>query len=258
MPPSSFSQPDAGARQPVGRADVVHQKPVDVPDGRFFVEIGGQQFGMARLGAAVAADVQVIAVLGGDQADVLGLSLGTFAHAARDGHFDLVRRANPLVAVLDADGESDRVLHAVAAPGVPTQLLTVRRALPYAWPLSKPASTNCSQMSGKSCTCAPNRSMRWPPVIFVYRPYCLATEPKTISLSGVISPPGTRGTTQYNPPRCILARKRSFVSCSVWCSGSACRRSTGWPGSRPRPACTFRSRFLGRSRPARRQTFSVA
>ena len=42
----------------------------------------------------------------------------------------------------------------------------------------------------------------------------------TISLSGVISPPGTRGTTEYSPPRCMLARKRSLVSCSVWCSGS--------------------------------------
>ena len=37
----------------------------------------------------------------------------------------------------------------------------------------------------------------------------------TRSLSGVISPPGTRGTTEYNPPRCMFAKKRSLVSCSV-------------------------------------------
>ena len=36
----------------------------------------------------------------------------------------------------------------------------------------------------------------------------------------MISPPGTRGTTEYRPPRCMFARKRSFVSCSVSCSGS--------------------------------------
>ncbi len=41
----------------------------------------------------------------------------------------------------------------------------------------------------------------------------------TASFSGVISPPGTRGTTEYSPPRCMFARKRSFVSCSVSCSG---------------------------------------
>ena len=41
----------------------------------------------------------------------------------------------------------------------------------------------------------------------------------TPSFSGVISPPGTRGTTEYSPPRCMFARKRSFVSCSVSCSG---------------------------------------
>ena len=38
--------------------------------------------------------------------------------------------------------------------------------------------------------------MRWPPVIFVYSPYFCATAPMAISFSGVISPPGTRGTTE--------------------------------------------------------------
>ncbi len=60
--------------------------------------------------------------------------------------------------------------------------------------------------------------MRWPPVIFVYRPYFLATWPRTMSFSGVISPPGTRGTTEYVPPRWMLARKRSLVSWMVVCS----------------------------------------
>ena len=56
--------------------------------------------------------------------------------------------------------------------------------------------------------------MRWPPVIFVYRSYFFATRPSAISLSGVISPAGTRGTMEYVPFFCMLARKWSLVSCS--------------------------------------------
>ena len=85
---------------------------------------------MARLDAAVAADVEVPALLGGDQAEVLALGFGTLADAAGDRALQLVRRADALVAVLDADREADRVLHAEAAPGLPTQLFTVRSALP--------------------------------------------------------------------------------------------------------------------------------
>ena len=66
--------------------------------------------------AAVAADVDVPALLGGDEAEVLALRLGALAHAAAHRALELVRRANALVAVLDADGEGGRVLHAVAAP----------------------------------------------------------------------------------------------------------------------------------------------
>jgi hypothetical protein len=69
-------------------------------------------------------------------------------------------------------------------------------ALPYAWPLSKPAATRSRQMSGSWSTRAPSKSMRWPPVILQYSPYLRATSPSTISFSGVISPPGTRGTTE--------------------------------------------------------------
>ena len=60
---------------------------------------------MLRLHAAVAADVQVVALLGGDDAEVLALRLGAFARAAGDGALELVRAAQPLVAVLDAHGE---------------------------------------------------------------------------------------------------------------------------------------------------------
>ncbi|MFS0715912.1 hypothetical protein ABC337_02720 [Arthrobacter sp. 1P04PC] len=39
-------------------------------------------------------------------------------------------------------------------------------------------------------------SIRWPPVIFVYRPYFSATAAITPSFCGVISPPAIRGTTE--------------------------------------------------------------
>mmetsp|Transcript_22937 Transcript_22937/g.70485 ORF Transcript_22937/g.70485 Transcript_22937/m.70485 type:complete len:240 (-) Transcript_22937:282-1001(-) len=67
-------------------------------------------------------------------------------------------------------------------------------------------------MSGKSRLAAPNRSILCAPVIFAYRPNLLATWPMPMSASGVISPPGHRGTTEYDPPRCMFANDRSFVS----------------------------------------------
>src|SRR5260221_14613025 len=72
---------------------------------------------MTGLHAAVAAHIQVPALLGGDHADVLALRLGAFARAARHRHLDLVRRAQAAVAVLDVDRHRHRVLHAIAAPG---------------------------------------------------------------------------------------------------------------------------------------------
>src|ERR1019366_5239246 len=94
----------------------VHEEAIDVLDARLGIDVAGEQFGVARLGAAVAAHVEVPALLGGDDAEVLALGLRTFADAAGDGGFQLVRRPQTLVAVLDADGKTDRVLHAEAAP----------------------------------------------------------------------------------------------------------------------------------------------
>ena len=67
--------------------------------------------------AAVAADVEVPAVVGRDDADVLAAGLGALARAAGDAQLDLVRGPQPPVAQLQRDGEADGVLHAVAAPG---------------------------------------------------------------------------------------------------------------------------------------------
>ena len=68
---------------------------------------------------------------------------------------------------------------------------------------SKPASTSRFQIVGSWSIRAPKRSIRCPPVIFVYSPKSLATWPMASSPSGVISPPGMRGTTEYEPSFCI-------------------------------------------------------
>src|SRR6185436_18284228 len=88
----------------------------DETDEGLVVQIGREQVRVARLHAAVAADVEVPAFLRGDDAHVLALRLRAFPRAAGDGHLELVRRAQPPVAVLDVDRHQHRVLHAVAAP----------------------------------------------------------------------------------------------------------------------------------------------
>src|SRR5258708_16797153 len=77
-------EPDARALQTIAGADVQHEEAIDVLDERPVVEVGGEQLGVARLHAPLAADVEVPALLGSDDADVLALRLGAFARAARD------------------------------------------------------------------------------------------------------------------------------------------------------------------------------
>mmetsp|Transcript_118740 Transcript_118740/g.347813 ORF Transcript_118740/g.347813 Transcript_118740/m.347813 type:complete len:686 (+) Transcript_118740:1080-3137(+) len=72
---------------------------------------------MLRLCAAVAADVHVVAGLGGNEAQVLALGLRALAQAPGDGHLDLVRGAESLVAVLERHGHAHGVLLSIAAPG---------------------------------------------------------------------------------------------------------------------------------------------
>jgi hypothetical protein len=101
-----------------------------VADEGLVVEVGGEQVGVAGVGAAVAADIEVPAGLGGDHPDVFGAGLGALPGAARHGGLDLVGRSQAPVAQFDLDGHAHRVLHAVAAPGVATQDFTVRIDFP--------------------------------------------------------------------------------------------------------------------------------
>ena len=109
--------PARGALQPVGGADVVHEVAVDVPDQGLLVQVLGEELGVRRLEAAVAADVEVPALVRGDHADVLAAGLGAFAGAAGDAHLQFVRAAQAAVAQLQRDREGDGVLHPEAAPG---------------------------------------------------------------------------------------------------------------------------------------------
>ncbi len=74
--------PGAGALQAIRRADVKHQEAIDGADQRFIIEIAGKEIRVARLHAAVAAQIEVPAFVRGDDSDVFTLRLGAFAGTA--------------------------------------------------------------------------------------------------------------------------------------------------------------------------------
>ena len=78
---------------------------------------------MSRIRAAIPTDVEVVAVLRGDEAEVFALRLGTFTHAPGHRRFELVGRPDPAIALLDSYGELDRILHAVPTPCRPDAAL---------------------------------------------------------------------------------------------------------------------------------------
>ena len=126
--------PARRALQAVGGADVVHHVAVDVADERLVVEVAREQLRVRRLEAAVAADVEVPALVGGDHAHVLAAGLGALAGASGDAELELVRRAEAAVAQLELHRHRDRVLHAVAAPGRADAALHVAQRLAVGLP----------------------------------------------------------------------------------------------------------------------------
>ncbi len=72
----------------------------------------------AHLHAAVAADVQLIARVDTDDAEILDGGLGAVARAARHCHLELVRRPGAPGEFFEIDAELRRVLGAEAAPGL--------------------------------------------------------------------------------------------------------------------------------------------
>src|SRR5690606_31182651 len=92
------------------------QKAVEVLDDRVCVDVLSQQYGVLGFHAAVAADIQIEAALRGDHAEVFALSFGAFAGTARNGAFELVGAPQPFVAILEQDGQADRIADTIAAP----------------------------------------------------------------------------------------------------------------------------------------------
>src|SRR3546814_19317547 len=66
--------------------------------------------------AAVAADVQLVAAVDADDAEILDRRLGAIARAARHGDLELVRHPAAPAHPLDLDAEPGRILRAEAAP----------------------------------------------------------------------------------------------------------------------------------------------
>ncbi len=111
--------PGTGTLQTICRANVEHQETVNGADQRFVVQIAGEEVRVARLHPAVAAQIEVPAFVRGNHPHVFALRLCALTGTAGDRHFDFVRRAQALVAVLQPDREAGGILHAVAAPGRP-------------------------------------------------------------------------------------------------------------------------------------------
>ena len=80
------------------------------------VQICSQQLCILLFHPAVAADVKIIALVDGDNAEVFALVISTFTGVAADGAFKFMRRIQPFITTLKFDREADAVLDSVAAP----------------------------------------------------------------------------------------------------------------------------------------------
>ncbi|MNR51297.1 hypothetical protein D3C85_1709520 [compost metagenome] len=67
--------------QTIGSADVKHQETIHGAQQGFVIQIAGKQIRMARLHAAVTAQIQVPALVGRNHPDVFTLGFGAFAGA---------------------------------------------------------------------------------------------------------------------------------------------------------------------------------
>src|SRR5262245_25329502 len=121
--PLELLNPDGRTGQSVSGHDVIHEKAINVDDGRCLIDVRGQQVSMPRLDTAVTAHIQVVTPLRSHQTKILPLSFRTLTYAARDSRLDFMWGADALVAVFQADGEADRILHAVTTPRGPDTAL---------------------------------------------------------------------------------------------------------------------------------------
>ena len=185
---------------------------------------------MARRRAAVAADVDVPALLGGDEAEVLALRFGALAHAPADA------RSSACAARGCPCTDSRCGWRTPSSPGRRTGTTSSRRS-------SSPSAAPCRRR-GRSRSRPRRAPPRCPGALDAraeevdplaagdlrVEAVLLRDLPRTMSWSGVISPPGTRGMTEYVPFFWMFARKRSFVSWSVRCASRGSARCRRWRG----------------------------
>ncbi len=79
---------------------------------------------------AIAADMQLVAAVDADDAEVLDRRLGAVARTARHGDLELVRHPAAPAHPLDLDPEPGRSCVPKRHHSDPTQVFTVRSALP--------------------------------------------------------------------------------------------------------------------------------
>ena len=210
---------------------------------RLLVEVGRQQVGVPRLGAAVAADVEVVALLGGDQAEVLALGLGAFADAAGDGGLDLVRRADAAIALLDADGEADGVLHAVAAPGRADAALHRAQGLAIGVAALHAGGDHLFPDVGQLLHLRAEQIDALAAGDLGVQAVLLGDAAQGDELVGRDLAAGHARHHGVQPAALHVGQEAVVgVLQRLVRRDRGCSRSTGWPGSRPRPACRFRSR----------------
>ena len=71
---------------------------------------------MCWLRSTIATYKEIVSSLGGDDAYVLPLGLGTLTQASRSSHLDLVRCTKTFVAILQGHGHGHWILLAIATP----------------------------------------------------------------------------------------------------------------------------------------------
>ena len=90
-PTLKFIKPCSGAFQAIGSADVKNQKAIDILNQSFLINIRRQQNRVLWLNPAIAAHVQIPAILSSNYPKILALSFRAFASATRDSRLEFVR-----------------------------------------------------------------------------------------------------------------------------------------------------------------------
>lgn len=114
--PFHFFKPTGSTHELISCPNVVHKKAVKNFDDRRRWDIVSKEYRMLRAYTTVTAHEDIPAFVGRDKPEVFALGFGALSYTAAHATFELVRRSNALVALLQLYGHSDRVADAVATP----------------------------------------------------------------------------------------------------------------------------------------------